>query len=393
MLQSRLPVMAYFRRVLVLLFGVFSFLPVASAFGAEPVRIGLSLSLTGKFAPLCAMQKRAYELWARDVNARGGLVGRPIELMIKDDQSDPAKAAAHYEKLITSDRVDLVLSPYTSDITLAVLPVVENAGYPMIVAGAASEKIWQESKTSMIGLYSSASRYTLGMLNLAVLTDLTTVAIVSSDDVFPVDAAEGARKWATRLGLNVVMFEKFEKGHRDLTSLATKAKMSNAELVLITGHFDESVDMRRAFKKIGWYPKAYFATVGPALVKYRDVLGPDSELTFVSVLWEPRVTFPGSKTFLDSFRALYGVEPSYQAAIAYAAGQVLEAAANSAGSLERAKILHALSQLETYSIIGRFKVDRTGVQIKHFPLTMQWQNGKKEIVWPEEMQTAKPILR
>jgi branched-chain amino acid transport system substrate-binding protein len=372
---------------------VLVFIAAASAQAAEPVRVGLTLGLTGKYAALCAMQQRAYELWRRDVNAKGGLLGRPIELIVIDDESVPAKAAEHYRRLITSDRVDLVFSPYSSPITLAVAPIVEKAGYPMVIAGAASEKVWRQGYTSMFGLFSSASRYTLGMLNLALLEDLTTVAIVFADDVFSIGAAEGARKWGSKLGLNVVMFEKFKKGSHDLTYLAKKARLSNPALVITIGHFDESVDMRRALKKVDWYPKAYFATIGPVLPKYREMLGADAELTFVNANWEPRVNFSGSRTFLAKFRALFEIEPSYQAAMAYAAGQIMEAAVKSAGSLERAKIIRALSELETYSIVGRYKVDRTGVQIKHLPLTMQWQNGKKEIVWPEEMQSAKPILK
>jgi branched-chain amino acid transport system substrate-binding protein len=96
---------------------------------------------------------------------------------------------------------------------------------------------------------------------------------------------------------------------------------------------------------------------------------------------------------LASFRAVHGVEPSYQSAIAYAAGQVLEATVNSAKSLDRKKIRQAMSKLEMYTILGRFKVDQTGIQIKHFPLALQWQKGKKEIVWPEEMQTMEPIFK
>ena len=152
--------------------------------------------------------------------------------------------------------------------------------------------------------------------------------------------------------------------------------------------------MRRALKKVDWYPKAYFATVGPVLQKYKATLGVDADLTFVNTLWEPRAKFPKSRTFLASFRAVHGIdEPAYQAAIAYAAGQILEAAVDLAKSLERPKIRQALSELETYTIIGRYKVDSTGIQVKHFPLTMQWQKNKKEIVWPEEMQTVKPVFK
>jgi branched-chain amino acid transport system substrate-binding protein len=366
---------------------------VTATHAAEPVRIGLSLGLTGKYAQLGAMQQRGYLLWQRDVNAKGGLLGRPVDIVIRDDESRPAKAEELYRQLITKDRVDLVFSPYSSPITLAVAPIVDRAGYPMVIAGAASERIWQQGYTSVFGLYSSASRYTVGMLNVALLTDLTTVAIVYADDAFSIDAAEGARKWGSRLGLKVVMFEKFKKGKRDLSALAEKAKLSKPDLAIAVGHFEESVDMRRALKKVDWYPKAYFATVGPVLSKYRDMLGADADLTFASALWEPRLNFSESLTFLASFRALYQIEPSYQAAIAYAAGQILETAVISVGSLERKQIKQVMSEFETYTILGRYRVDPMGIQIKHVMLTIQWQNGKKEIVWPEEVATARPILK
>lgn len=320
-------------------------------------------------------------------------MGRPVQIVIIDDESKPKRAAKLYKQLMAEDRVDFVFGPYSSGITLAVAPIVEKAGYPMLTAGAASDSIWQKGYKNIFGIYAPASRYTLAMLNLAVIHDLTTVAIVYADDAFSISAAEGARKWGRRLGLEIIMFEKFKKGLRDLTYLAEKAKSSKSALVIVAGHFDESVDMRRALKNVNWYPKAYFATVGPVLPKYKETLGADSELTFVNALWEPRVKFPGSQTFLASFRAVHGVEPSYQSAIAYAAGQVLEATVNSAKSLDRKKIRQAMSKLEMYTILGRFKVDQTGIQIKHFPLALQWQKGKKEIVWPEEMQTMEPIFK
>ncbi len=383
----------HINRRLLLLFGVLILLACGSAWAAEPVRIGLTLGLTGKYALLSAMQQRGYQLWQRDINSRGGLLGRPVQMVIIDDESKPKRAAKLYKQLIEENRVDFVFGPYSSGITQAVAPIVEKANYPMLTTGASSDSIWQKGYKNIFGIYAPASRYTLAMLNLAVIHDLLTVAIVYADDPFSISAAEGARKWGRRLGLKIIMFEKFKKGLRDLTQLAEKAKSSNSALVIVAGHFDESVDMRRALKNVNWYPKAYFATVGPVLSEYREKLGADSELTFVNTLWEPRVKFPQSQTFLAGFRAVHGVEPSYQSAIAYAGGQVLEAAVNSAKNFDRSRIRQALSKLETYTILGRYKVDQTGIQIKHFPLALQWQKGKKEIVWPEEMQTAEPIFK
>ncbi len=361
---------------------------------AEPVRIGLSLGLTGTYAELAAMHERGYRLWEGDINEKGGLLGRPVEIIIVNDESNPQKAADIYRKLITEDRVDLVFGPYSSAITEAVAPVVEEAGYPMLAAGASSDKIWQQGYRNIFGVYSPASGYAVGMLILALLNDVTTVAIVYADDAFSISAAEGVIEWAPKFGLNVVMSEMFKKGERDLSALAEKARLADPALLIVGGHFNESVDMRKALKSIGWYPKAYFATVGPVLREYIETLGPAADLTFASSLWESEgLNFPRSQEFTETFCDRYKLEPTYHAATAYAAGQILEAAIETAGSLERGKIRRALYDLHTYTVVGRYAVDRTGIQVKHVPLTIQWQNGKKEIVWPEEIRSALPVFR
>ena len=192
---------------------------------------------------------------------------------------------------------------------------------------------------------------------------------------------------------SIVMFEKFEKGKRDLSNIAAKVKLAAPTLLLVAGHFDESLDMRRALKKVGWYPKAYFATIGPVLQKYHEILGEDADLSFANPFWEPKLKFPQSKKFAASFRTRFGVTPSYQAADAYAAGQILERAIEQAKSLARDKVRLALRNLRTHTVIGRYGVDPTGVQVKHFALTVQWQKGVKEIVWPEDLATAKPVFK
>lgn len=367
--------------------------PSTTAWAVEPVRIGLTLGLTGKYAKLCLMQQRAYALWQDHVNEKGGLLGRPVRVVVFDDESDPESAVRIYRQMIRVDQVDLVFGPYSSTITSAVAPIVEEAGYPMLAAGAADDAIWQKGFKNVFGVFMPASRYAVGMLKLALLYDLSTVAIAYASDPFSVTAGEGSRKWAAKLGLDVVMFERFRKGQRDLRNLAQKAKNADAALLLVTGHFDESVDMRRALKKVGWYPRAYFATIGPVLASYKDQLSGDAELTFANSFWEPELNYPDSRRFAASFRARHDVTPSYQAADAYAAGQILVAAIQAAQSLDRIKIREALQDLRTQTVIGRYGVDPRGAQVKHFGLTIQWQGGAKRIVWPEELKTAQPIFK
>jgi len=361
----------------------------------EPFRIGVSLGLRGEYSEPAKMQEMAYRLWEVKINKKGGLLGKKVEFVIMDDESDSEKAIQIYRSLILEKRVDLVFSPYSSPITKAVAPIVDKFGYPMLAPGAASDYIWQQGYKNIFGMWTPASRYSEGILKLALLHDLKKVAILHADDEFSTQVAKGAKKWASQLGLEIVMFEEFKNNKQDLIPLAQKARDIDTELLLVGGHFIESIEMRRALKQINWYPKAFFATVGPALQKYQDTLGPDAENTFATSIWEPHesLNFPRTKEFTTAFKESYHQEPSYHAATAYAAGQILEAAVELTGSLVKDRIRQALYDLDTYSIIGRYAVDMTGMQVKRFPLTIQWQKGKKEIVWPEKILSKEPIFK
>ncbi len=361
---------------------------------AEPFRIGVSLALTGgRYDVPAEMQQRGYRLWEKDVNKRGGLMGRKVQIRIVDDQGDKDEVRKAYLALITDHQVDMTFGPYSSALTLAAAAVVAAHRYPMVVAGASADEIWDKGYRNVFGLYAPASRYSKGMLELAQERDLTEVAIIHADDAFSRAAAEGTKKWAGEYDLKIVMTAEFEKGRRDLTDLARAARQKAAKLLVVAGHLPESIDMRTALTKIDWYPSAYFATVGPALPSYHETLGRDAERSFSSSFWHAESNFPGSSEFEAKFKARYHSDPSYHAAAAFAAGQILEEAVELAGSLERDRINDALYELDTRNILGRYGVDKTGMQMKHFALIVQWQDGKKKIVWPKGYLTAEPLFR
>ena len=137
--------------------------------------------------------------------------------------------------------------------------------------------------------------------------------------------------------------------------------------------------MRLSLKRINWYPKAYFASVGPAMSEFHDKLKSDANYVFSSSQWEHSGggKTPGCNEFYNAYIHVYNEEPSYHAATAYAGGQILEAAIKKAGSLDREKIRGILLSMDAISIIGRYGVDKQGMQIKHFNIIVQWQNGKK----------------
>jgi branched-chain amino acid transport system substrate-binding protein len=339
------------------------------------------------------MNEKAYRLWERDINRRGGFLGRSVRLTIVDDQSDPARARQIYEDLIVKQKVDLILGPYSSEITEAVAPVAEQYHYPLLSSGGSADSMWQRGRKYLFGVYITSSKYTVGMLELFVKAGISKVAIVSADDNFSKGIEAGAKDWAKRFELSVVFDGDFKKGTPEIEKSIRAAQASGAEALLIAGHFEDAVNARQVLKKIGWTPKAFYATVGPAIQKYADTLKTDADYAFSSSQWEPGLPFPGTHEFAKAFSTAYQIEPSYHAASAYAAGQILEAAIRKTQSLDREKLRDTLSSLDTMTVMGRYGVDRDGKQVRHFAVTVQWQNGKKEIVAPPELATAKPLWR
>lgn len=128
-----------------------------------PIRIGGSLSLTGRFADVCKYNHQGYLLWAKHVNAKGGLLGRPVELRIYDDQSDPQTSVNLYQQLILQDKVDLILGPYSSPIAIVTSTVTEKLRYPMITT-AVSEEIWNRGYRYVFGISAPARHHFDGAL-------------------------------------------------------------------------------------------------------------------------------------------------------------------------------------------------------------------------------------
>jgi len=265
----------------------------------------------------------------------------------------------------------------------------------VLVSGASADSLWQKGYKYVFGVYAPASKYTLGFLELLVKNDFKNVAIIYADDAFSKDIASGTKKWAERFGLKTALYESFKKDTGNLDFIVLKAKASKAQALIVCGHFDEAINVRQSLKKINWHPKAYFASVGPALSSFRDKLKSDVNYTFSASQWEhyKGARLPGCKEFYDAYHKAYNDAPSYHAATAYAGGQLIEAAIKKAGKIDREKIRLVLLSMDAVSIIGRYSVDRRGMQIKHFNVIIQWQNGAKEVVWPEELKTAEPVFR
>ena len=358
-----------------------------------PVNIGASVSATGTNGNIGKYQKEAYELWAEQINQRGGLMGRPVQMTILDDASDPTTGTKLYEKLITEDKVDLVLGPYSSSVTQAASTVTEKYKYPMLAAGASASDIWKRNYKYIFGVYSIAESYFYGVLDLAMKNNLTKVAIVNEDTVFPNATAAGSAAYVRQKGMQLAYQEKYPAKATDVSSMLTKVKAA-APQVLVGGSYEpDSMLITRQMKDLDVNVKMLAFSVGAANPEFYTGVGALADFVFGPSMWEPALTTPGNKEFFDSYKKKWGRDPDYHAATGFAGGQILEAAAKKAGSLDREKLRDALSTLETTTILpGKYKVDETGTQTGHIPVTIQWQGKEKVIVSPENMATGKVKL-
>ena len=357
-----------------------------------PIKIGASMSLTGTYAKPGSYQKEGYEICADEVNAKGGALGRKIEFVLYDDQSMPATAVKLYEKLITDDKVDAVMGPYSSAVSEAAANVTEKYKKVMVAPLAATTSIFKKGRKYIFMVISPAEVYLEGLLDMAAKRALKTVAVVNEDTLFSKAAASGAVELAKKKGLQVVFTEAYPKGNTDFSALLTKLKAANAEVLAAATYFDDAVALTRQMKELDVNPKMYGVTVGGDLPEFYDTLKQNAEYIYGATQWEPTLPYPGNQEWHETYKKEFGHEPSYHSAAGYAGCVIYAEAAKRANTLDADRVREQLLKLETRTIFGDYKVDADGFQVAHKMVTFQWQKEKKATVWPDELAKAKPLF-
>lgn len=378
-----------------LLFTVFvSTLIFCTTFAAaeSPIRIGATVSYEGKYKEVSYMVRKGYELWVDEINRRGGLLGRRVELILYDDKSDIDLVRSLYEKLITEDKVDLVLSPYGSSLTMAASEVTEKHGYVMLACTASATNLWQRQFKYIFGIYATADRYFIGFEDLIARQGLHKLGIVYDNSTFNINAANGAMSWASMFGLNITFTATFGANNDTLSEVVKKLKNSDVDALIFCGYPPDGYEFINLMKKEKYRPKALGMTILPVLPEFYEEVGAFAENVFAPSQWESdeRLPFPGTVSFIRRFTALNGKSPTYHACSAYSSCQILEKAIRQDQAIDHQRIRDFVASLDTVTIMGRFKVDHTGSQVGHNAILIQWQNKKKEIVYPAKMRTARP---
>lgn len=373
---------------------VLASIAVAAAAVAAPaqaqntIRIGIALSETGNLADSAKHYWRGVELWRDQTNAAGGLLGKKVEFVVYDDRSDAATSARLYERLITSDKVDLLVSTIGSAQAATATAVAEKHKRIMINGGGASESIQQRGFKYIFQTAARISAYVDGIEPLMKKYNVKSMAFVARDYAAARDMEKVVKGQAQRNGVNMVMDEYFPSGNVDFSSQIARARQSKPDLWVSVGYPNEAIEMMRQFRASNYTPKI-FVHNGVAQEDFVKATGKDGEGAIGMSLYEPSLKTSGNAEFVKTFKAKYNYEPGYYSSFGYNAVYVLGEAVKKAGSIDQEKLRETLTTMKLDTVMGKHEVEpKTGMQIGIRGLLVQVQDGKREIIWPEELKSA-----
>jgi branched-chain amino acid transport system substrate-binding protein len=364
----------------------------------DPIQIGISLPLTGDFAQPGGEAKRGYEIWQKQVNADGGLLGRQVELKIVDDASNQDTVVSDYTKLITQDKVDLVLGTFSSLLNYPASAVAEKNKMVFVEPAGGAERMFERGfKYLFFAQPATASRQADVFVNwiksLPADQRPKTAAYPTQDDPFAAPVIEAMRTQLEAIGVQTVFATTYPADTTNFQAIASQLAQKKPDLIAQGAVFEDGVGLVRSLKQLDYSPKMLFQTSAPSnSSQYSDGVGlANTEGVFYSVSWHQDAKTPRNPEFVADYRAAHNADPAEDAADAYAAAEVLQAAVTEVGEINQDKIRDWLHANEVQTILGPLTWDERGAPQSEFFLA-QWQSGKVQIVAPEDFATSTTIV-
>lgn len=373
----------------------------APAFAADEIVLGSAISQTGKYAREGKFYVDAYTLTVDAVNKAGGVkvVGKPYKLALKlyDDQSDPNLSVRLFTRLVTSDKVNFLLGPYSSGITIPASAVSEKYEVPMVQGGGASGKIFDRGYKYIFGTLPKAEFYFQAAIEAGAkfTPRVQSAALLYSNEAFDRSVADGARQWIKEQKIDKVYDEEYQPSTQDFTSVLAVLKSKSPDLVLVAGHEENALNFIRQAQAADLAPKMMVFTVGPPTADFRKTLGKAAEYVFGITPWLPDMEvggeiFKSARDFAKQFQDRFGYEADYHVASGAADVLVYKAAIEKAQSLDAKKVRDALAAVDVETFYGRVKFEPTG-QIAMGQVLVQIQEGKVVPVYAFGKMLGKPV--
>ena len=368
---------------------------------AAPITIGVSVSLTGDFSGDGPALKQGYDLWAQDINAKGGLLGHKVTMQYVDDASSTQQVVTNYQTLITQDHVALVFGPFSSLLTIPASTVVDRYGYAFPEPAGGGPKVFAQGLHSIFFVQPAAVEdnlvsYTKWLLSLPSGQRPTTAAYATQDDPFTQPQVDKAKSLLEAGGVNTASYKVYPAETTDFSALALQVIHANADVVILGTQEPDAVAFAKAFQQQHYNPKSLIETTGPDQGKdFADKVGAgNTEGIMVPAGWTPDAKAYGNDKVVSEFVAKYGGKPgdiSSDSAEAYSVGQVVDQASKNANSIDNKALITALHAGTYNTIQGPMSFDSVGKPHSSSGVYIeQWQGGQAIFVYPPSVATARP---
>lgn len=356
----------------------------------EPIVIGVSLPLSGRFSEPGNAAKNGYDVWVEMVNDQGGLLGRQVQLRVLDNESDPDTAVADYERLISEDNVDLVVGTFSSLLVIPTSEVVASHGYAYIEPAGGAPEVFDRGLENVFFAQPAISAGQADPISLYILglppdQRPQTYAVVSLDDPFTLSVAERVKALLSDAELDLVYDQVYPENTTDFSEIASEVAELDPDLIIGATQQQDSIDQILAYQAAGYQPRIAFFTNGPSIpTAFKEALGPATEGIFSAISWYPDADSFQNNEFVTAYVEMFGGsigDIPEDAANAFTVGQVLQQAVSSTESIDNATLITELHRGTYETIVGSLSFDRTG-KPQGSVMLLQWQGDSFFIVGP-----------
>jgi branched-chain amino acid transport system substrate-binding protein len=378
-------------------------LPVAApslAHAQETIRFGAPLPLTGPLAPEALKQQQGYDLWAEQVNQKGGInVGgkkMKVEIVYTDYQSNTPRAVQAAEQLITQQKVNFLFSPFGSGAAKAASTVSEKYQVPTIASTASSPQVYDQGYKYLFGTFTPNDTLTTPLTRIVreKAPQVKKIAILARNDLFPLAIAQEMEKAAKANNLEVVFFEKYAINTMDHSSALSQIKSQSPQWIFATGYINDLVLIKKQMSDQKIEAPVVTMIAGPAYREFVEATGKGAENVSSAAWWHEAARYQGrdifgtTENYVKLFRAKYKSDPDYAQASASVSGALFQMAIEQAGTLDKAKVRDALAKTDVMTFWGPVRFGPTGQINSLEPPVLQIQGGKTLVIAPAAIKQA-----
>jgi branched-chain amino acid transport system substrate-binding protein len=367
-------------------------LAASASLAQSSQKVGIITSLTGSEQAFGTQHDHGYTLALEEINAAGGVLGKPLEITKYDDQSKADVAVQGVSKLVDQDKVPVVIGAYASQSTLALVPAVVKRNVPLVIPTATADNVLSSKSPWVFRVCAGADDIAHATAEFLKSTGLPkSIAIVYENTNFGQANGGSMRTWAKTYGIPIVADEAYNAGSPSYTAMLQKVKEKAPDSIYFASYLLDATQLMKQARQVNLNPRVYTsAGTGFALPAFLSGAGKDAEYTISGQQWMRESKWPGSAKFADTVKARWGEYPSYHAVQAYVSLKIVADAIKRAGKWEPAAIRDAVASTDMLTIFGPIKF--VNQQNQHPVLMTQVQQGAFQVVAPADQATAKVIL-